>query len=482
MRKMLVAMAKDPRVLLIKLADRLHNMQTIAAMPEWKQKRTRPGDPRHLRPAGPPLRDPGHQVAARGPGLRHPASPPLRRDRADGRHPRPRAGHLPGPGHRPGQRAAGRRPHRRRQVTGRPKHLYSIYEKMVVKGKEFDEIYDLVGVRVLVDSVKDCWAALGAIHGAWTPVQGRFKDYINTPKFNLYQSLHTTVVGPAGQAPRGPDPHPRDAQPGRVGDRRPLGLQGEGVGGRRGLAAAHRRLVGGEHRPGRVPRDPEARPRDRTRSSCSPPRATWSPCRCTPRRSTSPTPSTPRSATAASGPGSTAGWCRSTPQLALRRQRRDLHLQGALRRPEPGLAEDRRQPTGPQQDPPVVQPGAPRGRHRDRAGGADQGAAQGGPARPEADQLAGPGQAGRVDELRRPRRPARRHRRESRVGPVRSPSGWPASCAAATTRSSCRAPPASPAGSTSARASASTSRVSTTSWSACPGAAPRCPATRSSAS
>src|SRR6201986_4091353 len=71
---------------------------------------------------------------------------------------------------------------------------------MIVKGKEFDEIYDLVGVRILVASVKDCWAALGAIHGAWTPVQGRFKDYINTPKFNLYQSLHTTVVGPQGKA------------------------------------------------------------------------------------------------------------------------------------------------------------------------------------------------------------------------------------------------------------------------------------------
>ena len=198
MRKMLVAMAKDPRVLLIKLADRLHNMRTIAAMPEWKQHRTAQETLDIYAPLAHRfgIQDIKWQLEDLAFATLHPRRYAEIEQMVATRSPE-REIYLDQVIDQVQERLAAARVDG--TVTGRPKHLYSIYEKMVVKSKEFDDIYDLVGVRVLVDSVKDCWAALGAIHGAWTPVQGRFKDYVNTPKFNLYQSLHTTVVGPQGK-------------------------------------------------------------------------------------------------------------------------------------------------------------------------------------------------------------------------------------------------------------------------------------------
>jgi GTP pyrophosphokinase len=198
MRKMLVAMAKDLRVLIIKLSDRLHNMRTIAAMPAWKQERTA----RETLDIYAPLahRLGMQEVRQELEDLSFAAMHPKRYAEIDHmvstRSPE-RDLYLTQVLENVRERLAELRINA--EVTGRPKHLYSIYEKMVVKGREFDDIFDLVGIRVIVDSVKDCYAALGSIHATWKPVQGRFKDYVAMPKFNLYQSLHTTVVGPQGK-------------------------------------------------------------------------------------------------------------------------------------------------------------------------------------------------------------------------------------------------------------------------------------------
>src|SRR5438552_5865998 len=198
MRKMLVAMAKDIRVLLIKLADRLHNMRTIAALPETKQRRIAQETIDVYAPLAHRLgiAEMKWQLEDLAFATLYPKRYAEIEQMVSTRSPE-RDVYLAQVLEEVRERLAELRI--QAEVTGRPKHFWSIYEKMVVKGREFDDIFDLVGIRVLVDSVKDCYAALGSLHATWKPVLGRFKDYIAMPKFNLYQSLHTTVVGPQGK-------------------------------------------------------------------------------------------------------------------------------------------------------------------------------------------------------------------------------------------------------------------------------------------
>jgi GTP diphosphokinase / guanosine-3',5'-bis(diphosphate) 3'-diphosphatase len=197
-RKMIVAMARDPRVLVIKLADRLHNMRTLRFLPPAKQERKARETLEVLAPlahrlgmntvkweledlAFATLYPKRYDEIVRLVAERAPSRDTYLHEVIDRINTDLREG---------GLKAA---------VTGRPKHYYSIYQKMIVRGREFTDIYDLVGIRVLVDSERDCYATLGVIHANWQPVPGRFKDYIAMPKFNMYQSLHTTVIGPGGK-------------------------------------------------------------------------------------------------------------------------------------------------------------------------------------------------------------------------------------------------------------------------------------------
>ncbi|SNU00845.1 GTP pyrophosphokinase [Ruaniaceae bacterium KH17] len=197
-RKMIVAMSRDIRVLLIKLADRLHNART------WKYV-TGESAARKARETLEIYAPLAHRLGLNTikweledlsfqtlyPGV-YDEIVHLVAERAPARE-----SYLADVRTTIESDLAGSKIHC--TVTGRPKHYYSIYQKMIVRGREFDDIYDLVGVRVLVNTVQDCYGAIGVVHGRWQPLPGRFKDYIASPKFNMYQSLHTTVLGPGGR-------------------------------------------------------------------------------------------------------------------------------------------------------------------------------------------------------------------------------------------------------------------------------------------
>jgi len=197
-RKMVVAMSRDIRVLVIKLADRLHNMRTLKYHPRPKQEQKSRETLEIFAPLAHRLGmntvkweledlafatlfqkrydEIARLVSERAPRREAFLQEVIEEVSADLRDAKIKA-----------------------RVTGRPKHLYSVYQKMIARNVGFDDIYDLVGIRVLVDSVRDCYAVLGCVHARWNPVPGRFKDYIAMPKFNMYQSLHTTVIGPGGK-------------------------------------------------------------------------------------------------------------------------------------------------------------------------------------------------------------------------------------------------------------------------------------------
>jgi guanosine-3',5'-bis(diphosphate) 3'-pyrophosphohydrolase len=197
-RKMMVAMATDVRVILIKLADRLHNMRTLEALAKQKQIEKARETLEIYAPLAHRLGI--HAIKWELEDLSFQRLHPRKYDEikklvAQQRAERERyvtdAGEfLSRELKKVGIEA---------QISGRAKHFYSIYSKMTKKGREFNEIYDLTAMRVIVDSVKDCYGAIGIIHSIWKPLPGRFKDFIATPKLNLYQALHTTVIGPEGR-------------------------------------------------------------------------------------------------------------------------------------------------------------------------------------------------------------------------------------------------------------------------------------------
>ena len=186
----------------------------------------RPGDAGDLRPAGPPARHERDQVGAGGPVLRHPAPQGLRRDRPDGGRGGARAGTSSCRRSSTRCRPTCGPPRSRPTVTGRPKHYYSIYQKMVVRGRDFADIFDLVGLRVLVESSRDCYAALGVLHVRWNPLPGPVQGLHRDAEVQHVPVAAHHGARARGQAGRAADPHRRDAPPGRVRRGRALEVQG----------------------------------------------------------------------------------------------------------------------------------------------------------------------------------------------------------------------------------------------------------------
>ena len=197
-RKMIIAMARDPRVLVIKVADRLHNMRTMRFLPPEKQARKARETLEVIAPLAHRLgmATVKWELEDLAFAILHPKKYEeivrLVADRAPSRDTylarvRTDLNNALGAAHL------------QATVEGRPKHYWSIYQKMIVRGKDFDDIHDLVGMRILCDEVRDCYAAIGVVHSLWQPMAGRFKDYIAQPSFGVYQSLHTTVIGPEGK-------------------------------------------------------------------------------------------------------------------------------------------------------------------------------------------------------------------------------------------------------------------------------------------
>jgi guanosine-3',5'-bis(diphosphate) 3'-pyrophosphohydrolase len=197
-RKMMVAMASDIRVILIKLADRLHNMRTIHAMPKHKQQEKA----RETLDIFAPL---AHRLGIHAIkweledlafSTLHPRKYKEIKDLVNQQR-EEREGYVARAGEYLGKELE--EVGIEAEISGRAKHFYSIHSKMTKKGREFNEIFDLTAMRVLVGSVKDCYGAIGVIHSLWKPLPGRFKDFVAMPKFNMYQALHTTVIGPEGR-------------------------------------------------------------------------------------------------------------------------------------------------------------------------------------------------------------------------------------------------------------------------------------------